>query len=243
MSANTSPDNIVYPVSTDQVAPLETVFATMASSIQTALSNQGKYFVPNVSTQAARDDIFPLPVQGNRVFRADKGWEETYFGLYSAATNATGATPAGWYPTGGAMPIALLNRSASTATLSATTYNDMTATTFWTPETLHGGFTFTNGLVVPVTGIYRVTATLHATGTSGDMLAGIYVGALPTSVAGMRGGTISGSLQSNALCNVHLLAKFVAGDVIKLASLGTAATSTWAVNSGVFTAAFIAPAR
>lgn len=39
MSANTSPDNITYPVSTDAVAPLETVFATMATSVQTALSN------------------------------------------------------------------------------------------------------------------------------------------------------------------------------------------------------------
>lgn len=34
MPANTSPDNIEYPVSTDPVAPLETVFANMANSIQ-----------------------------------------------------------------------------------------------------------------------------------------------------------------------------------------------------------------
>lgn len=40
MSANTSPDSIVYPVSTDQVAPLETVFANMATSIQTALNGR-----------------------------------------------------------------------------------------------------------------------------------------------------------------------------------------------------------
>lgn len=36
MPANTSPDNIEYPVSTDPVAPLETVFANMASSVQDA---------------------------------------------------------------------------------------------------------------------------------------------------------------------------------------------------------------
>jgi hypothetical protein len=36
MPANTSPDNIVYPVSTDPVAPLETVFANMANSVQDA---------------------------------------------------------------------------------------------------------------------------------------------------------------------------------------------------------------
>ena len=37
MPANTSPSNIQYPISTDNVAPLETVFANMANSIQTAL--------------------------------------------------------------------------------------------------------------------------------------------------------------------------------------------------------------
>jgi hypothetical protein len=36
MPAYTSPDNIQYPVSTDQVAPLETVFANMAQSTQNA---------------------------------------------------------------------------------------------------------------------------------------------------------------------------------------------------------------
>lgn len=41
MAANTSPDNITYPVSGDAVAALETVFATMASSVQTALTRNG----------------------------------------------------------------------------------------------------------------------------------------------------------------------------------------------------------
>lgn len=43
MSANTTPDGIVYPVSTDQVSPLETVFANMANSIQTAFNTRGTY--------------------------------------------------------------------------------------------------------------------------------------------------------------------------------------------------------
>lgn len=38
MPAYTSPDNIQYPVSTDQVAPLETVFANLAQSTQNALT-------------------------------------------------------------------------------------------------------------------------------------------------------------------------------------------------------------
>lgn len=43
MPANTTPDGITYPVSTDQVSPLETVFANMANSMQTALNLRGTY--------------------------------------------------------------------------------------------------------------------------------------------------------------------------------------------------------
>ena len=43
MAANTTPDSIVYPVSTDQVAPLETVFANLAASVQTALNRRASY--------------------------------------------------------------------------------------------------------------------------------------------------------------------------------------------------------
>ena len=43
MSASTSPDNITYPISTDAFGPLETSFATMATSVQTALNNTKTY--------------------------------------------------------------------------------------------------------------------------------------------------------------------------------------------------------
>lgn len=37
--ATTTPDNIYFPTGSDQIAPLQTVFGTMASSMQSALSN------------------------------------------------------------------------------------------------------------------------------------------------------------------------------------------------------------
>lgn len=43
MAASTTPDAIVYPQSTDQVSPLETVFANMANSVQTAMNFRGIY--------------------------------------------------------------------------------------------------------------------------------------------------------------------------------------------------------
>lgn len=96
MSANTSPDNITYPVSTDQVAPLETVFATMATSVQNAFDASRRNFSAVVADLAARNALFPSPVQGNRVWRNDLGLEETYYGLYNATTNPGGRAAAGW---------------------------------------------------------------------------------------------------------------------------------------------------
>jgi hypothetical protein len=40
MAGNTSPHNITYPTSGDNVAPLETVFANMATSVETAMTTQ-----------------------------------------------------------------------------------------------------------------------------------------------------------------------------------------------------------
>ena len=59
-----------------------------------------------VSSEWERDRAFPSAVQGDRVYRKDRGWEEAYFSVYSASSNPRGATPAGWYPAGGVMPVA-----------------------------------------------------------------------------------------------------------------------------------------
>lgn len=53
MSASTSPDNIIYPVSTDAFGPLETAFATMATSIQTALNSTKTYRTADLNSLAA----------------------------------------------------------------------------------------------------------------------------------------------------------------------------------------------
>lgn len=43
MPANTTPDGIVYPINSDDIAPLETHFQDLADSVQTALTGSGKY--------------------------------------------------------------------------------------------------------------------------------------------------------------------------------------------------------
>ncbi len=49
-----------------------------------------------VASKAARDALWPTPSLGDKVFRTDKGREETYFD-----NSAGGKTTAGWYQTGG----------------------------------------------------------------------------------------------------------------------------------------------
>ena len=62
---------------------------------------------PVVASSAARDAIFPSPVQGDSVWRSDLGFAQTYYAVYNSSTNTSGRTPAGWYSgqDGGLVPI------------------------------------------------------------------------------------------------------------------------------------------
>lgn len=93
--------------------------AAMANSIDTVILNQtntiNRRNIPSVASVAERTTLFPTPVKGNRVFRTDVGWEETYY-----ETGTGGAPVAGWYPTGGAMPFYAASASVSQAATTAT---------------------------------------------------------------------------------------------------------------------------
>lgn len=60
-----------------------------------------------VANQAARDAMYPTPIQGNAVWRNDLGYAETYYTLYNSSTN-TGGHPngPGWFPTTGKHSVA-----------------------------------------------------------------------------------------------------------------------------------------
>jgi hypothetical protein len=89
MSANTSPDNIVYPVSTDAVAPLETVFANLANSVQDALDDVNDHFeipviatygVPRFSSTGARSSAIPSPTSGMKSRLTTELFDRIYLG-------------------------------------------------------------------------------------------------------------------------------------------------------------------
>lgn len=231
MAANTSPDNITYPVSTDQIAPLESVLAVMASSVQTALNNTKKNYASLVTSQAARDAMFPAPVQGNRVFRTDKGWEETYFAAFHTSTNPGGATPAGWYPTSGAVPMGRVVRSGTVGNVGSGAYTDVSGTTFWTPDTLLNMGSYATGWTAPVSGIYRHTASLASSGSS-SMLAGFAVSTTtPASPNDLEAVSVSGALQGWTGVTCVLTRRFVAGETLKFWGLAGGSQASWSTSA------------
>lgn len=89
----TSPDGIWSPDSGDDYA-LTVDLARMADDMQEALLRRS----PVVGSAAARNSLFPSPQQGDRVWRSDLGYEETYYDTYNAIANPGGLVSANWYP-------------------------------------------------------------------------------------------------------------------------------------------------
>lgn len=92
---------IAFPEDVNAVAPLDGYFAALAQSVDDALATLQSATTPNAANEAQRQSLYPTPVQGNRVYRLDKGFYEVFYESYSPLTNPGGATPAGWYPAPG----------------------------------------------------------------------------------------------------------------------------------------------
>lgn len=96
----TSPDNIPFPDPGTTLTPLETHFAAQAQATQDALDAVRGSTAPPVASEAARNALYPTPVQGNAVYRLDRGYTERYYSEYASSGNPGGRTPADWYPDG-----------------------------------------------------------------------------------------------------------------------------------------------
>lgn len=159
--------------SPDGIDGADNVLAALAQMQNTneAADNvtRGMIAAPNAASQAVRDALYPAPKQGNRVWREDLGWEETYFGTYNVTSNPGGATPAGWYPTQGMMPRFVVSKAATqnigTGGWSAFQWNTLTLVEN------RGGFVVPTAspfnIQVPYPGYYDVTweTTWAASGT------------------------------------------------------------------------------
>jgi hypothetical protein len=107
----------------------------LASSVSTVFTSYKAASPRTVASAAARNALFPSPVQGNSVFRNDLGYIERYYGLYNISTNPGGLSVAGWYRDLGRGQRAILgagikNNSTGAQTLpgSYVDLNDLTVT-------------------------------------------------------------------------------------------------------------------
>lgn len=109
MSALTSPDNITYPVSTDSFGPLETVFATMAASIQTAFSNTKTYRTADqnslLAITGATSGAIATVIEGGAIFSYDGAiWQQKSVATFATtgARDSAYAKASGGYRVAGA---------------------------------------------------------------------------------------------------------------------------------------------
>lgn len=73
------------------------ISATEATSVGDKLEILENALPVHVTSSAARNELYPTPVQGDSVYRLDLGFEERYYETYSAKSNLGGKPNPGWY--------------------------------------------------------------------------------------------------------------------------------------------------
>lgn len=88
-----TPEEIYY---ADNSTPMSVadITAAMATSISAQVARLASAGI--VDSEAERDEVYPIPEQGNTVFRTDLGAKQTYYGAWNASSNPGGKPTAGW---------------------------------------------------------------------------------------------------------------------------------------------------
>lgn len=239
MPTTASPGNIWYPDNTAPISPIENLFSQMATSVNVMGSTILQSTPSLVPNQAARDALFPTPVQGNSVFRADMGWTETYYAIYDATANPGGVRgiAAGWYPVAGQTPV--YSARSDTDTFPATAISTGgTAMGLPSSPSLSRGFTVSpsSGTLAVITpGIYTISAGLRLPSANFFMAIRINGTVVQNQSSQGNGGPQYSNLAVNAI-------RLGAGD--QITAFAVAATSAQ-VSDTIYrhmSAAFIAPA-
>lgn len=85
-------------VDTDLIDPIQTPLGLMANAADAGIESAYRKGSSRVADSTERDIVFPLPAQGDRVFRLDLGYEEGWFDTYNATSNPGGRVVRGWQP-------------------------------------------------------------------------------------------------------------------------------------------------
>lgn len=227
----TTARGIEYPTTASQVTPLASVFATLASSADTAIGNA----------------VTPVALGANH-----------YTGTNSARTSFSGADlheGITWYTTdtnlmwvyrdsawkilgGGGRPIlcrvtkSIAQNLASSQTITWTSSS---------PSLDTDGFYSTGAttrLTIPYDGIYRVSYTLNSNSDSSKVTANVYRNG---SLYAVGRGVGAGSADAGASAHDYVIGSFSENDYLEVQVSVTGASGAWNSNSGAcaFSAEFI----
>jgi hypothetical protein len=217
---------------------IATITSSQATSTGNAIESLKLKTTVPVAGIVERDSLFPTPAQGNSVWRSDLGWEERYFGLYSATTNPGGATPAGWYPTSGTVPFAELKRNSTAVSCTTGSYNIL-STAFNAGWASDATIDATNGTItINKTGMYFVNAQLFWSSGAGATYRYLWVTknyttlGTPPAVNSVAESLVTPSFSYLSQNIASSLVKLTSGDVLRVMGLqNSGATLTIADNS------------
>lgn len=158
--------------------------------------------------------------------------------LETGALHVRGAS--GWLST---TPGIGMRRSTSATVIgSQPNYTNLSPNTFWTQNYRDGFDAYANGIIIPVSGVYRVT---YSIATSADILAGITVNKdTGVAITDLQAPASSETAQGVAIAATSVEIPLTAGNIVRLFAIpGTAGNPVWRIDAGlsVFQATFVRP--
>lgn len=229
----TIPDNIPFPDAGTALPPLESHFAAVAEGAQQAVNNVRAAATPGVASEAARNALYSTPVQGNSVWRLDRGYEERYFSEYSAGVNPGGASPAGWYPVSGAMPMASIYRSSTSASIATGNWVAIYQSMYWGSGFRTPDFAaYNNGWTVPITGLWSIETAVSIS-TSSSTLITLSLNGTTITVANQLVIGSGGGINGTSVPTINTILPLSANDILRPHVFHTNASAiNWPTTSG-----------
>lgn len=190
------------------------------------------------SSDADRNAKVTTPVQGDSVYRTDKNYIETYFGVYDVTTNPAGTVTAGWYPTVGNLPFFIARRNAAALPVQTAAYTHLSSSTQWTI----GKGDFANldpataltisGITIPFAGQWKVSTIIHGvnSGVTALMLGVRPDSSAPNTPYDMWGLTVGAVVQSWTGAAAELTRRWGAGDKASIYGLAAGAVISLATG-------------
>lgn len=168
--------DIYYADSSDNLSVADISYAE-AVSIGDKLESIKTDTVLAVADEAARDALYPTPMQGDAVWRNDLNIEQRYYGLYSSA-NLGGKSIPGWYAATSSYAVVIPTSATVTGTNATYSINEVGDVTFsnatgitidnvFPPTSLVASYYKRYKIIIDVTSINPITTNLRWNFTAG----------------------------------------------------------------------------